>query len=189
MLLLCASRAGYLRLCDLLSRAWLRNQYRARAEISRESLEEAGTEGLIVLSGAAAGDVGQALAAGNAEAAERLARGWAELFPGRYYIELQRAGFSQGEALVARSVALAGRLALPVVATHPVQFLERDDFKAHEARVCISQGSSHGYVLAAQRGPKLFAPEQYLKRKREMVELSADLPQALENSVEIASAC
>src|ERR1041384_5998075 len=129
MLLLCASRAGYLRLCDLLSRAWLRNQYRARAEISRESLEEAGTEGLIALSGAAAGG---------------LARGWAELFPGRYYIELQRAGFSQGEALVARSVALAGRLALPVVATHPVQFLERDDFKAHEARVCISQG----YVLA-----------------------------------------
>jgi len=185
MLLLCASRAGYLRLCDLLSRAWLRNQYRARAEISRESLEEAGTEGLIALSGAAAGDVGQALAAGNAEAAERLARGWAELFPGRYYIELQRAGFSQGEALVARSVALAGRLALPVVATHPVQFLERDDFKAHEARVCISQG----YVLADQRRPKLFTPEQYFKRQREMVELFADLPQALENSVEIARRC
>src|ERR1051325_5134627 len=185
MLLLCASRAGYLRLCDLLSRAWLRNQYRARAEISRESLEEAGTEGLIALSGAAAGDVGQALAAGNAEAAERLARGWAELFPGRYYIELQRAGFSQGEALVARSVALAGRLALPVVATHPVQFLEREDFKAHEARVCISQG----YVLADQRRPKLFTPEQYFKRQREMVELFADLPQALENSVEIARRC
>src|SRR6185436_13033818 len=54
---------------------------------------------------------------GQAEAAERLARGWAELFPGCYYIEVQRAGFAKGEALVARSVALAGRLALPVVAT------------------------------------------------------------------------
>jgi DNA polymerase-3 subunit alpha len=184
MLLLCTSGAGYLRLCDLLSRAWLRNQYRARAEVSRAWLEE-GTEGLIALSGAAAGDVGQALAAGNAEAAERLARGWAELFPGRYYVELQRAGFAQGEALVARSVALAGRLALPVVATHPVQFLERDDFKAHEARVCIAQG----YVLADQRRPKLFTPEQYFKRQREMAELFADLPQALENSVEIARRC
>src|SRR3954449_8786840 len=184
MLLLCTLRAGYLRLCDLLSRAWLRNQYRARAEIARAWLEE-GTEGLIALSGAAAGDVGQALAAGNAEAAERLARGWAELFPGRYYIEVQRAGFAQGEALVGRSVALAGRLALPVVATHPVQFLERGDFKAHEARVCIAQG----YVLADQRRPKLFTAEQYFKRQHEMAELFADLPQALENSVEIARRC
>src|SRR6476660_9468082 len=184
MLLLCTSRAGYLRLCDLLSRAWLRNQYRARAEVSRAWLEE-GTEGLIALSGAAAGDVGQALAAGNAEAAERLARGWAELFRGRYYIEVQRAGFAQGEALVARSVALAGRLALPVVATHPVQFLERGDFKAHEARVCIAQG----HVLADQRRPKLFTPEQYFKRQHEMAELFADLPQALENSIEIARRC
>src|SRR5262245_32285927 len=107
LLLLCSSRAGYLRLCELLSRAWLRNQYRARAELPRAWLEETGTEGLIALSGAAAGDVGQALAADNAEAAERLARGWAQLFPGRYYIELQRAGFAHGEALVARSVALA----------------------------------------------------------------------------------
>jgi DNA polymerase-3 subunit alpha len=185
VLLLCSSRSGYLRLCELLSRAWLRNQYRSRAEIPQAWLEEAGTEGLIALSGAAAGDVGQALAAGNAEAAERLARAWAELFPGRYYIELQRAGFAHGEALVARSVALAGRLGLPVVATHPVQFLDRDDFKAHEARVCIAQG----YVLGDQRRPKLYTPEQYFKRQDEMAALFADIPQALENSVEIARRC
>src|SRR5918992_6180804 len=73
LLLLCTSRDGYLRLCDLVSRAWLRNQYRARAEISRAWLEEAGSEGLIALSGAAAGDIGQALLADNMEAAERLA--------------------------------------------------------------------------------------------------------------------
>jgi DNA polymerase-3 subunit alpha len=185
LLVLCSSPAGYLRLCDLLSRAWLRNQHRARAEISRAWLEEDGTEGLIALSGAAAGDVGQALAADNAESAERFAREWAALFPGRYYIELQRAGFAHGEALLGRSVTLAARLGLPVVATHPVQFLDRADFKAHEARVCISQG----YVLADQRRPKLFTPEQYFKRQGEMAELFADLPQALENSVEIARRC
>jgi DNA polymerase-3 subunit alpha len=183
--LLCSSRAGYLRLCELLSRAWLGNQYRSRAEIAGAWLEQGGTEGLIALSGAAAGDVGQALIADNTEAADRLARGWAELFPGRYYIELQRAGFAHGEALVARSVALAGRLGLPVVATHPVQFLERADFKAHEARVCIAQG----YVLADQRRPKLYTPEQYFKTQAEMAELFADIPQALENSVEIARRC
>ena len=110
---------------------------------------------------------------------------WAKLFPNRYYLELQRAGLPNGEALVGRTVALATRLKLPVVATHPVQFLAPDDFKAHEARVCISQG----YVLGDQRRPKRFTPEQYFKSQDEMAKLFADMPQALENSVEIARRC
>ncbi|HKI65056.1 MAG TPA: DNA polymerase III subunit alpha [Burkholderiales bacterium] len=185
VVMLCASQAGYLRLSELLSRAWLTNQHRARAEIGRAWLEERSTEGLIVLSGAGAGDVGQALAAGNADAAQRLARGWQALFPGRYYVELQRAGLTHGETLVARSVELASQLGLPVVATHPVQFLDPGDFKAHEARVCIAQG----YVLGDQRRPRLFTPEQHFKTQEEMALLFADIPQALENSVEIARRC
>jgi DNA polymerase-3 subunit alpha len=185
LLLLCASRAGYLRLCGLLSRAWLGNQHRARAEIARGWLEDGGTEGLIALSGAAAGDVGQALLVGHADAAERLAAGWAELFPGRYYLELQRAGLPNGEAVLSRCVALAARAGVPVVATHPVQFLAPGDFKAHEARVCIAQG----YVLGDQRRPKLFTPEQYFKSQEEMARLFADIPQALHNAVEIARRC
>ncbi len=185
LLLLCASRAGYLKLCELLSRAWLKNQHRARAEIARSWLREAGTEGLIALSGAGAGDAGQALAAGNLPGAEAAARDWAALFPGRYYLEIQRAGFAHGEALLARTLELAARLGLPVVATHPVQFLAPDDFKAHEARVCIAQG----YVLGDQRRPKLFTPEQYFKSQEEMARLFADVPQALENSLEIARRC
>ncbi len=184
-LLLCASREGYLRLCNLLSRAWLKNQHRARAEIPRAWLEEGGTEGLIALSGAAAGDVGQALLADQAETADKLALAWAGLFPGRYYIELQRAGAPNAEALLSRSVALATRTKLPVVATHPVQFLGADEFKAHEARVCIAQG----YVLGDRRRPKLFTPEQYFKSQDEMARLFADIPQALENAVEIARRC
>jgi DNA polymerase-3 subunit alpha len=184
ILLLCASHAGYLRLCDLLSRAWLKNQHRGRGEIAREWLEE-GNDGLIVLSGGPAGDIGQALLAGHAEAAEREAMRWAAAFSGRYYLELQRAGQPNTEALVSRSVALATRLKLPVVATHPVQFLAADDFKAHEARVCIAQG----YVLGDQRRPKAFTPEQYFKSQAEMAKLFADIPQALQNSVEIARRC
>ena len=183
LLLLCASRAGYLRLCDLLSRAWLRNQHRGRAELAREWLQDA--EGLIALSGAASGDVGQALLAGHDEAAERLAQDWAVLFPGRYYLELQRAGQPHAEALLARSVALASRLGLPVVATHPVQFLDAGDFRAHEARVCIATG----HILGDQRRPRRFTPEQYFKRQDEMARLFADIPQALENSIEIARRC
>src|SRR5688572_309414 len=186
ILLLCASRAGYQRLCDLLSRAWLRNQHRGRGEIARAWLEEKGaTEGLIALSGAAGGDVGQALLGDHAEAAERLAEGWARHFPGRYYLELQRAGHPQAEALVARTVSLASRLNLAVVATHPVQFLDASDFQAHEARVCIATG----HVLGDQRRPKRFTPEQYFKRQDEMAKLFADIPHALQNSIEIARRC
>jgi len=183
LLLLCASSAGYLRLCDLLSRAWLRNQHRGRAELAREWLQD--TEGLVALSGAASGDVGQALISDHGEAAERLAQGWAALFPGRYYLELQRAGQPHAEALLARSVALASRLGLPVVATHPVQFLDPDDWRAHEARVCIATG----HILGDQRRPRRFTPEQYFKRQEEMARLFADIPQALENSIEIARRC
>ena len=183
-LLLCTSRAGYLRLSELLSRAWLKNQYRGRAEIAMGWFTEAGTEGLIALSGFAGGDVGHALASGNAAASGKLASAWAKLFPGRYYLEVQRAG-GHNEQLVGATLALAVKLRLPVVATHPVQFISPDDFKAHEARVCISQG----YVLGDQRRPKLFTAEQYFKSQEQMAKLFADVPQALENAVEIARRC
>ncbi|HLX80237.1 MAG TPA: DNA polymerase III subunit alpha, partial [Burkholderiales bacterium] len=183
-LLLCASRTGYHRLSELLSRAWLRNQYRGRAELAMAWFAEEDTEGLIALSGFADGDVGHALDSGNAAAAEKLAAAWAKLFPGRYYLEVQRTGAGHGQ-LVGATLALAVKLRLPVVATHPVQFISADDFKAHEARVCISQG----YVLGDQRRPKLFAPDQYFKSQEEMAQLFADVPQALENAVEIARRC
>src|SRR5690242_6653632 len=88
MAVLCRNRAGYLRLCDLLTRAHAENHWRGRAEVKREWLRE--TLGLIALSGGEAGDVGAALASGNAAQAEALALGWARDFPGSFYIELQR---------------------------------------------------------------------------------------------------
>ena len=174
LLLLCTSHAGYLRLCELLSRAWLRNQYRGRAELAIDWLDR--TDGLIAL---------QALHADHGEAAERLAHAWADRFPGRFYIELQRYGQPHAEALVARSVALASRLGLPVVATHPVQFLDAEDFRAHEARVCIASG----HILGDPRRPRRFTAEQYFKRQEDMAALFADIPQALENSIQIARRC
>jgi DNA polymerase III, alpha subunit (EC 2.7.7.7) len=185
LLLLVKNRGGYLRLCELLTQAYLGPRSRGRAEIPRAAFAAGDNAGLIALSGAALGDVGQALLMGNAASAEAAAREWARLFPGSFYLELQRYGQPQAEALVAASVALAGQLNLPVVATHPVQFLAREDFKAHEARVCIAEG----YVLADPRRPKQFTEEQYFKSQAEMQALFADLPEALENSVEIARRC
>jgi DNA polymerase-3 subunit alpha len=185
-MLLCQSHVGYLRLCELLSRAFLQNQYRGRAEIKRSWFAEAaGTEGLIMLSGAMQGDVGQALLQGNLPAASKLAAEWQRLFPDRYYIELQRAGHAQQEAYISHALGLAGESQLPVVATHPIQFIASDDFKAHEARVCIAEG----YVLADTRRPKHFTQDQHFKSQAQMAALFADIPEALQNSVEIAKRC
>ena len=190
LLLLVQSRQGYLRLCEILTRAWLENQHRGRAEIKRSwftrgGAEATGTEGLIALSGAAAGDIGMALAQDNTAQADRLAQDWSKRFPGRFYIEVQRAGAPQTESYIRAAVSLAGRLGLPVVATHPVQFMRPEEFTAHEARVCIAEG----YVLGDQRRPKVFTPESYFKSQAEMAELFADFPEALANSVEIARRC
>ncbi|MBI3525354.1 MAG: DNA polymerase III subunit alpha [Betaproteobacteria bacterium] len=185
LLLLAKNRAGYQRLCDLLSAAYLGPRRHGRAEISRADLCGGDNAGLIALSGAHFGDVGQLLLAGKEAQAEARAGEWADAFPGGYYLEVQRYGQPHAEALVSLSVALAGKLKLPLVATHPVQFMARDDFKAHEARVCIAEG----YVLADTRRPKLFTEEQYFKSQAEMCALFADLPEALENSVEIARRC
>jgi DNA polymerase III subunit alpha len=185
LLLLAKSRSGYLRLCELLSSAYLTPRRHGRAEISRAAIESGDNSGLIALSGAQLGDVGQWLLAGKQDKALERAREWARLFPGGYYLEVQRYGQPHQEALIAQTLALAGKLDLPVVATHPVQFLDRGDFEAHEARVCIAEG----YVLADQRRPRNFTAEQYFKSQAEMAELFSDLPEALENAVEIARRC
>jgi DNA polymerase-3 subunit alpha len=182
--LLAATHAGYLRLCDWLTRAYLTNQHRGRAEMRRAWFAE-GTGGIIALSGARDGDVGHALLQGNASGAARAAREWASAFPDRYFLEIQRAGRPDDEALVGATVALAGELALPVVATHPVQFLRREDFRAHEARVCIAEG----HVLADARRPRRFTADQYFATQAEMAAKFADLPEALANTVGIAQRC
>ena len=194
VLLLAQNYQGYLRLCELLTCAYRSNQYRGRAEVMKEWLTEISTDGLIALSGAHHGDVGQALVSGHEDVARRLAQEWDALFPGRYYLEVQRLGpqaMTGGAATVPVeqhvecALQLAGALGLPAVATHPVQFLKPEDFRAHEARVCISEG----YILSDQRRPKHFSPEQYFKTQREMAELFADVPEVLENTIEIAKRC
>ncbi len=184
-LLLCRNRAGYGALCKLLTRAYLDNKFRGRAELKRQWFHDGKTGGLLLLSGAMQGDVGQALLNANVDQAETLASDWAQRFPGAFYVELQRAGHAQSEAYIRAAVQLAGRLGLPVVATHPIQFLAPQDFKAHEARICIAQG----YVLADRRRPREFTEQQYFKSQEEMQGLFADLPEALANSVEIAKRC
>ncbi|MBT9460026.1 MAG: PHP domain-containing protein, partial [Rugosibacter sp.] len=177
LLLLVKNNAGYLRLCELISAAYLaprRQGQPSRAEISVSQLSLGDNSGLIALSGGPLGDVGLWLAANKTAQAEERAKLWAQRFPGAYYIEVQRPSgktvtedaHSADNQLVTASADLAARLGLPLVATHPIQFLDEDDFKAHEARVCIAEG----YVLGDKRRPKNFSPQQYFKTQAEMVE-------------------
>jgi DNA polymerase III subunit alpha len=184
LVLLVQNKQGYLNLCELISRAWLRHEQRAQACVKWEWLSEL-NDGLIALSGAEMGAVGQALVAGDVPRAEAAARKLDAIFGQRFYIELQRAGLPGSEAHVRKAAVLAAKLDLPVVATHPVQFATPDDFEAHEARVCIADGE----MLSNPRRVKRFGPEQYFKTQAQMEALFADLPSALRNTVEIAKRC
>jgi DNA polymerase III subunit alpha len=126
-----------------------------------------------------------AFAAGNAASAERNAQRWAKLFPNAFYIELQRSGQPGEQGYVQEAVKLAAKLKLPVVATHPMQFMTPDDFTAHEARVCISEGD----ILANPRRQKRFTQDQFFRTQDEMCAAFADIPSALANTVEIAKRC
>ncbi|HET8745760.1 MAG TPA: DNA polymerase III subunit alpha, partial [Ramlibacter sp.] len=184
VLLLVQNHQGYLNLCEILARAWTRNVVRAQAVATLEWLQEL-NEGLILLAGAQAGAVGQALLQGDEGRASELALQLAGLFPHRFYLELQRAGRPDDEAHVAAAVQLAARLKLPVVATHPVQFTKEDDYEAHEARVCIAEGE----ILANPRRVRRFTREQYFKTQAQMEALFEDIPSAISNTLEIARRC
>ena len=181
--LLCQDRDGYLSLSRLISRAFLEGHAGDYVAIEPEWLYR-DCRGLIALAGRDS-LLGQSLAAGRDDQAGRVMRDWRAAFPDRLYLELTRTGRDGEEAFNAAAIALAGKHDLPLLASNDVRFLSRDDFEAHEARVCISTGR----VLDDPKRPREYSPEQYLKSPEEMAELFADLPEALENTVELAKRC
>ena len=184
MTLLVMNAKGYLNLTELVSRGWTEGQRNGLVVIEREWVKQA-SEGLIALSGAKEGEVGQALLNGDEALAERLLREWLAVFPERFYVELQRTNRVNDEEYLHAAVPLADRCGAPIVATNDVRFLKQDDFAAHETRVCIGEGRS----LDDPRRPRQYSDQQYLKSPEEMAELFSDLPDAIENTVEIARRC
>lgn len=197
LLLLVQNHSGYLNLCELLSRASLENQSRGRAEVDSAWFSESAAKaedkkanrtlayGLIALSGGRMGEVGSVLLAGQEDQAKIAATRYEKLFPQSFYIEVQRGGHPQDERQLQLACHLASELDLPVVATHPVQFMQKSDFTAHEARICIAEGE----LLGNPRRQKKFNEEQYFLTQAEMEQRFANLPVALANSVEIAKRC
>ncbi|MEL0166870.1 MAG: DNA polymerase III subunit alpha [Pseudomonadaceae bacterium] len=182
--LLAMNPKGYRNLTELVSRGYTEGQRNGLVTVRREWIAEA-SEGVIALSAAKEGEVGIALLSSTPERADELLAYWMGVFPDRFYLELQRTSRANDEEHVHAAVALAARSGCPVVATNDVRFLKRSDFEAHETRVCIGEGRA----LDDPRRVRQYSEEQYLKTADEMAELFADIPEALENSVEIAMRC
>ncbi|MFC5078435.1 DNA polymerase III subunit alpha [Vibrio thalassae] len=181
---LAADSTGYNNLTLLISKAYLRGHIQHQPVIDKAWLAEL-SEGLIVLSGAKEGEVGKALLKGNVTLAKQCAQFYQTHFPNRYYLELIRTGRADEESYLHLAVELAEELDLPVVATNEVVFVDKELFDAHEIRVAIHDG----YTLDDPKRPKNYSAQQYLRSEEEMCELFADIPEALQNSVEIAKRC
>ncbi|MDX1837934.1 DNA polymerase III subunit alpha [Legionella taurinensis] len=184
LLLLCQNETGYRNLTCLVSKAYQEGQYQGQPRVQTKWLGEF-ADGLIALSGGRAGAIGKALLLGDEEAAVSLAKTYAECFPNRFYLEIQRTGRPDEALYNERLVKLAEALSLPLVATNDVRFLNKDDFEAHEARVCIHDG----FTLADPRRRQEYHADQYLRSADEMADLFKDLPQAIENTVLISQRC
>ncbi|HEY7867468.1 MAG TPA: DNA polymerase III subunit alpha [Psychromonas sp.] len=175
---------GYKNLTELISKAYLRGHVAGRAVIDQAWLAEH-NQGVILLSGAKDGDLGKVLLKGNHELAVEITQFYQQYFAQRYYIELIRTNRLNEETYLHYALDWAEKYQLPVVATNEVVFADKALYDAHEIRVCINQG----YTLGDNRRPKQYSEEQYLRSQEEMCELFADIPEALENSVEIAKRC
>lgn len=184
LVLLCQNYNGYQNLNCLITRSYREGQFQGVAFVQKEWMKDY-AEGLIALSGAQQGNVGQALLAGNYNHARTLLNEWLSIFPDRFYLELQRTNHAGENDYIYSAVELATELNTPVVATNNVMFLSEEEFEAHEARVCIHQG----HTLDDSRRPHLYTSEQYLRTAEEMTDLFSDIPEAIENTIAVARRC
>ena len=184
LVLLICNDIGYKNLTELISRAYQEGQKQSTPTVKLDWLE-GHSDGLIALSGGRLGEIGIALISGRKSDAENSLARLMRLFPQRFYLELQRTGRQDEEDYLHSVIDLSANFDCPVVATNDVRFLIRDEFEAHEARVCIHEGRT----LDDPRRERRFSEDQYLRSAEEMFELFSDIPEALENTIEIAKRC
>lgn len=176
--------AGYKNITALISLSFQKGQKHGEPFLHRDWLLEH-AEGVIALSGAKFGEIGQLLVSNKLLQAQESLQWWMQLYPHAFYLELQRTGRENDELYLHRAVELASEFDCPVVATNDVRFLSQSQFEVHEARVCIGEGRA----LDDPRRERKYSDQQYLRSGDEMCELFSDIPEALENTLEIAKRC
>jgi len=183
--LFCQNQTGYLLVSKWISRAYRERDANGGVPLLQRAWFSENTDGVIVLSGGWAGDIGQAILSKDTSTAEELLTFWKKHFPERFYISLSRVGRPEETLYDPVVLDLSERTKTPVVAVNDVCFLKPEDFEAHEARVCINSGN----VLNDPKRPHLYTDQQYLKSADEMIALFADVPSAISNTLEIAQRC
>ncbi|NIA67292.1 DNA polymerase III subunit alpha [Pelagibius litoralis] len=183
LVLLAQNQTGYENLMRLVSVAFLESDPGEVAQVGLDLLTEY-AEGLIALTGGVSGALGRLLSGGQGPAAEALLKRLQEIFPGRLYVELQRHGLPEEEAIEAALLDLAYAQDLPLVATNEAYFPGPDDYEAHDALLCIAGGA---YIAQSDR--RRLTPDHSFKTASEMRVLFADLPEAVDNTLVIARRC
>jgi DNA polymerase-3 subunit alpha len=181
---LCQNTAGYKNLSRLLSKAYIEGQHLGVPMLDLEWLDGQ-TDGLICLAGGKDGILGKSLLNNIKHESDAIIKHWMGLFPDRFYLELIRTGREDEERYIQAALDAAIEYGLPVVATNDVRFIKPEHFEAHEAKVCINEGR----LLDDPRRPRHYSEQQYLRTPEEMIELFSDIPEAIENTVEIAKRC
>ena len=184
LVLLVKDHAGYLNLTNIISDLYTDSPNHGEPVLAMSKLAGQ-TEGLIALSGAQQSNIGTALLAEDQTRARQLLEQWLALFPGSFYLELQRVGKIDEHQYIDGVITLAQEAQCPVVATNDVRFIDQEDFDAHEVRVCINERRT----LNDPRRPHNYTDQQYLKSAEEMTELFADIPEAIQNAWEIVKRC
>ena len=188
VVLLAQTRAGYEALMKLNSALYLREA--DWPHVTLDDLAEH-SDGLICLTGGPNGPIGKLLQAGHTSKAEALLKRLADTYPDRLYVELQRHPTEAGalpepERVTERpTIEMAYAMGLPLVATNDVYFPDPKMYEAHDALICIADGA----YVDQQADRRKLTQQHYFKTPQEMAALFADLPEALENTVEIAKRC
>ncbi|WP_395667001.1 DNA polymerase III subunit alpha [Methylocella sp.] len=183
IVLLSATEEGYLNLMRLVSFAWLDPEPGCDPHVRLARLEGA-TQGLVALTGGPAGPLDRAFGRARPERAFARAKALEALFADRLYVELQRHGLAPEREAEPRLIDLAYRSGLPLVATNEPYFAAPEDYEAHDALICIAEGTVLGDGARRQ-----LSPEHRFKSRAEMAALFADLPEATRSTVEIARRC
>ena len=183
-LLLCQNNEGYSNLSQLITLSYIEGQDIEGVSVTKEQVIKFHS-GLIMISNAVSGDVAKLLVSNQKEDARNEALFWQTVFKDRYYLAVQRTNRKDDELHLHLCIELGIELDIAIVATNDVQFVNQNDFEAHEARICISQGG----LLEDSRREKYFSNQQYLKSSEQMSELFSDVPELLSNSVEISKRC
>lgn len=182
VVLIAATETGYANLVRLVSRLYLETPPGDPVHATLDWLA-ASAEGIICLTGGPRGPIGAAIKSDHAALAESRLLSLKALFGDRLYVELERlAGYDR--VVEAATIELAYRHYLPLVATNEAFFPARADYEAHDALIAIAEGS-----VVAEDNRRRLTPDNFLKSQKEMAELFADLPEAIDNTIEIARRC